>query len=110
MSGSRAAAKTAKSIKHGDGKSGRTPPAAPSPMKPITLRDYKERLLRVLVYLQQYLDEPLSLDVLAARACLSPHHFHRVFTGMIGESLHNHIRRLRLERAAARLSPATCLF
>ena len=69
-------------------------------MKPVTLRDYKERLLRVLVYIQQHLDEPLALETLAARACLSPYHFHRVFTGMIGESLQSHIRRLRLERAA----------
>ena len=72
-------------------------------MKPITLRDSKERLLRVLVHIQQHLDQPLPLADLAARACLSPHHFHRVFTGMIGESLHSHIRRLRLERAASRL-------
>jgi AraC family transcriptional regulator len=72
-------------------------------MKATTLRDYKTRLLRVLVHIQQHLDEPLSLDELAARACLSPFHFHRVFTGMLGESLQCHIRRLRLERAAWQL-------
>ena len=76
-------------------------------MKPVTLRDYKERLLRVLVYIQQHLDEPLALETLAARACLSSCHFHRVFTGMIGESLQSHIRRLRLERAATRLKHST---
>ncbi len=71
--------------------------------KPTTLRFYKERLLRVLVEIQQHLDEPLELEQLAALAGLSPHHFHHVFTGMIGESLGSHIRRLRLERAASRL-------
>jgi AraC family transcriptional regulator len=60
-------------------------------------------MLRVLVHIQQNLDEPLPLDRLAALACLSPYHFHHVFTGMVGESLASHIRRLRLERAASRL-------
>jgi AraC family transcriptional regulator len=72
-------------------------------VKSVTLRDYKQRLLRVLVHVQQHLDEPLPLTELARIACLSPHHFHRVFSGMIGEPLHEHIRRLRLERAAIQL-------
>lgn len=72
-------------------------------MKPVTLRDYKQRLLRVLVHIQQHLDEPLPLAELSRIACLSPYHFHRLFSGMIGEPLHEHIRRLRLERAAAQL-------
>jgi transcriptional regulator GlxA family with amidase domain len=61
-------------------------------MKDITLRFYKERLLQVLVHIQQRLDEPLGLEELARLACLSPHHFHHVFTGMLGESLASHIR------------------
>ncbi len=68
-----------------------------------TLRFYKERLLRVLVHIQQHLDDPLPLKQLARLACLAPCHFHHVFTGMLGESLASHIRRLRLERAAWRL-------
>lgn len=68
-----------------------------------TLRDYKTRLLRVLAHVQEHLDEPLALENVAAVACFSPYHFHRVFKGMIGESLMGHIRRLRLERAASRL-------
>ncbi len=77
----------------------------PSVLAPreTTLRDYKERLLRVLVHIQQRLDEPLPLAELAQLACLSPYHFHRVFTGMLGESVASHIRRLRLERAATNL-------
>ena len=72
-------------------------------MKETTLQFYKERMLRVLVHIQQRLDDPLPLSELAGLACLSPCHFHRVFTGMIGESVKEHIRRLRLERAANRL-------
>lgn len=72
-------------------------------MRTSTLKDYKERLLRVLVHIQRNLDGPLPLEELAAIACLSPSHFHRMFSGMLGESLQAHIRRLRLERAAGAL-------
>jgi AraC family transcriptional regulator len=68
-----------------------------------TLRFYKQRMLRVLVHIQQNLDAPLRLETLARLAGLSPYHFHHVFTGMLGESMASHIRRLRLERAAWRL-------
>ncbi len=72
-------------------------------MRPETERSYRERMLRVLVYIQQHLDETLALENLAAIAHFSAYHFHRVFLGMVGESLMAHVRRLRLERAAMRL-------
>jgi AraC family transcriptional regulator len=72
-------------------------------MKLVTLQDYKRRIQRVLVHIQQHLDEPLRLDELAAIACFSSFHFHRVFRGMVGESVKEYIRRLRLERAASQL-------
>ncbi len=72
-------------------------------MKADTLQVYKERMLRVLVFIQQQLDETLSLEDLARRACFSPYHFHRIFRGMLGESVKSHVRRLRMERAAMRL-------
>ncbi len=73
------------------------------PMRTETRTDYKQRLLCVLIHIQKHLGEALSLDDLAAVAHFSPYHFHRVFRGMIGESVQSHIRRLRLERAAHRL-------
>ena len=69
-------------------------------MKPETLNSYKTRILRSLVYVQTHLDETISLEDMAAVACFSPCHFHRIFRGMVGESVAEHIRRLRLERAA----------
>src|SRR5208282_5113853 len=72
-------------------------------MRTITLHDYKLRMLRVLVHIQKHLDDPLALEELARLACFSPCHFHRVFKGMVGESVKEHIRRLRLERAASHL-------
>ncbi len=70
---------------------------------PSTVRDYRERVLRVLVHIQQHLDGELPLGELAGVACFSPFHFHRVFRGMVGESVAQHVRRLRLERAAMHL-------
>jgi AraC family transcriptional regulator len=62
-----------------------------------------ERLLPVLVYIQARLDEDLSLAVLATEASLSPHHFHRMFRGLIGETPERYCQRLRLERATFQL-------
>ena len=76
-------------------------------MRTVTLQDYKRRLLRVLVHIQQHLDEALGLPELAGLACFSPYHFHRIFKGMVGESVKEHIRRLRLERAASQLKLGT---
>lgn len=72
-------------------------------MKPETEQAYGERILRVLVHIQGRLDEALPLDELARVAHFSPYHFHRIFRGMVGESVKEHVRRLRLERAADRL-------
>lgn len=61
---------------------------------------YQARLLRVMLHIQNHLDDPLTLDELAAVAHFSPFHFHRIFSAITGETLMSHIRRLRLERAA----------
>lgn len=72
-------------------------------MKDATAATYHERILRALVHIQGHLDEALELDDLARIACFSPYHFHRVFRGLVGEPVQEHVRRLRLERAAIRL-------
>lgn len=68
-----------------------------------TIQDYHERMNRVLDHIRRHLDEPLNLDRLAAIACFSPFHFHRIFAAYIGEPVSAHVRRLRLELAAHRL-------
>jgi AraC family transcriptional regulator len=72
-------------------------------MKTTTASDYHERILRTLAYIQAHLDDAPDLDHLARVACFSPYHFHRVFRGLVGEPVQEHVRRLRLERAALRL-------
>ncbi len=62
-------------------------------MRSNTEEDYKARMLRVLVFIQDHLDETISLDDLAKVAHFSPYHFHRLFRGLIGESVMGFIRR-----------------
>lgn len=73
-------------------------------MRASTTTSYQERLNRVLIHIHQNLDEPLTIDRLAEVACLSPFHFHRIFSAHVGETVTGHVRRLRLERAATRIA------
>lgn len=57
----------------------------------------------VLAYVQSHLDEELTPHKLALVAFFSEHHFHRIFRAVVGESVMDHVRRLRLERAAFQL-------
>ncbi len=72
-------------------------------MRTGTAESYQERINRALAHLEANLDQELPLNELAEVACFSPYHFHRIFRGMVGESVKEHIRRLRLERAGQRL-------
>lgn len=70
---------------------------------PHTIRTdpgYSRRLDRVVRHIQRHLDQPLTVDGLAEVANFSPYHFHRLFTAMMGETVAQYIRRLRMERAA----------
>jgi AraC family transcriptional regulator len=68
-----------------------------------TWDDYQQRVGRAIRHLEEHLDDELSLPRLAEVANFSPCHFHRVFRALTGEGVAEHVRRLRLERAAARL-------
>ena len=61
---------------------------------------YSERIQRVIDHVAGHLDEELDLETLAGVACLSPYHFHRVYRGLLGETVNETVRRLRLHRAA----------
>jgi len=71
--------------------------------KPLTALDYSRRLERVMDHIGAHLDEPLDLERLAAVACFSPYHFHRIYRAMTGETAADTLRRLRLHRAAGEL-------
>ncbi len=72
-------------------------------MKGSTVESYEARFLRAVDYLQEHMDEALATEEIARVACFPSHHFHRIFRGMAGESIQEHVRRLRLERAAQQL-------
>ncbi|WP_316900951.1 AraC family transcriptional regulator [Pseudodesulfovibrio indicus] len=73
-------------------------------MRKTTKNLYLERINTVLLHIQSHLDDELALDGLARLTGFSPTHFHRIFKGMMGETVADHIRRIRLERAALRLA------
>ena len=64
------------------------------------MSDYASRINRVLDFMDNHLDLPLTLEELAREACFSPFHFHRIFFGFTGERPFQFLQRLRLERAA----------
>jgi len=63
-------------------------------------KDYHSRVRKVLAYIQENLQEELSLGKLSAIACFSPFHFQKIFSRYVGESPKQYIMRLRLERIA----------
>jgi AraC family transcriptional regulator len=68
-----------------------------------TEQTYRERILKVQLFIQEHLDEELPLERLARVAHFSPYHFHRIFRGLVGEAVSEYVRRLRLESAALAL-------
>ena len=61
---------------------------------------HEERIEDTVCYLMEHLDDPMDLGLLADRACLSRFYFHRIFQALLGETVGEMARRLRLERAA----------
>jgi len=68
---------------------------------------YEDRIERVIAYVHDHLDDELDLNRLADIACLSAHHWHRVYMAMRGETIAATVKRLRLTRAATDLANST---
>lgn len=64
------------------------------------------RVNRAIDHIVCHLDQRLRLADVAAAAGFSPFHFHRVFQALLGETLHQFVKRQRLERALQRMSHA----
>ncbi|HXE30110.1 MAG TPA: AraC family transcriptional regulator [Stellaceae bacterium] len=60
----------------------------------------RDRLARVLDYIESRLDEPMTLAEIAEQANLSPFHFSRSFKRTLGISLANFVATRRIERAS----------
>ena len=59
----------------------------------------RPRLQRIAQYIEAHLSEDLSLEDLAAEACLSPFHFARAFKAATGTAPHRYLTDRRIERA-----------
>jgi len=62
--------------------------------------DYRERINKVLLYIDDHLDEKLDLETLASVSCFSAFHFHRIMRAHLNESLGSYIIRQRMQIAA----------
>ena len=54
-------------------------------MKESTEQVYRQRTLRVQMFIQQHLDRDLPLEELARESYFSEYHFHRIFRVVVGE-------------------------
>ncbi len=68
-----------------------------------SLQNYTECIDTVQQYIREHIGEPLNREILAAVASYSVPHFHRIFTGCVGENIATYVRRVRLERAGQKL-------
>jgi AraC family transcriptional regulator len=67
-------------------------------------RAYAARFRKVLAFVDEHLDEALTVERLADVASLSKHHFHRQFAGVFGLNVHDVVQLSRLERASHELA------
>ncbi|WP_434360964.1 AraC family transcriptional regulator [Parasalinivibrio latis] len=66
-------------------------------------RQHISRINDVLFHIHKDISRTLSAKELAAVAAYSEQHFHRIFKNVVGESIHQYIRRIRMEFAANQL-------
>lgn len=73
-------------------------------MRLNTRREYEDRVAHVVEAVTSDIDRKWTTAELAALAGFSRFHFHRVFEGMVCESVSDMLRRVRLERSAMQLA------
>lgn len=69
-------------------------------MKRKTQQEHLSRINSALFFIHSHLAEALDIQRLADHACYSLHHFQKAFKQITGESVHDYIKRSRLEWAA----------
>lgn len=75
------------------------------PENRFLLQEYTARINRAIDYIEKNIgDGDLTLKKLSSVAGFSPFHFHRIFAGMMGETLNQFIQRVRVEKAAMMLA------
>ncbi len=72
-------------------------------LRATTRAEIRRRLDRAVESIHANLGKKLRLEDIASAACLSPFHFHRLFSSYYGATPHRYITRMRLERARSLL-------
>jgi AraC family transcriptional regulator len=65
---------------------------------------YSAKFDKVLNYIENHIDEDLTIEILSNVVCMSKFHFHRLFSAYIGMSILSLIKMLRFKRAAYQLA------
>jgi AraC-like DNA-binding protein len=77
---------------------------APIRLGPLVHDEVFQRLCRSRDFIAAGIDQPLRLADAAREACLSPYHYHRLFVRTFGETPHEFLTRVRMDRAKQLLS------
>ena len=72
---------------------------APNRLGPLVNDELFRRLCRSRDFLAAGFDQPLRLADAAREAFLSPYHYHRLFARSFGETPHEFLTRVRIDRA-----------
>jgi AraC family transcriptional regulator len=78
--------------------------AAPRPGGDVAAEAYARRFQRVLAYIDEHMDDDLTLGDLSKVAALSKFHFHRQFSHLFGLGVHKYIQLVRFRRASYALA------
>ncbi|KPK32006.1 MAG: hypothetical protein AMS24_05165 [Chlamydiae bacterium SM23_39] len=62
-----------------------------------------KNILKVLIYIEDHINDEIKIEDLTKIACYSSFHFQRLFRLIVGESVYKYIKRLRMERAMQKL-------
>jgi AraC family transcriptional regulator len=68
-----------------------------------TAMEYRKRVCHAMNYISRNINRELTLEEIAEVAAFSRFHFHRIFKAVVGETVAEFTRRLRIEMAANRL-------
>ena len=72
---------------------------APPPRRPVRNTTYDATMSAILALIESNIEQPLTIDFLAAKAGMSPALFRRRFTDTIGMPVHSYVLKERIERA-----------
>lgn len=64
---------------------------------------YIDSMEKALVYIESHLHEDIDLSSISREAGYSLYHFHRIFKGVVGDSIKDYVRKRRITEAAKEL-------